>query len=149
MKREFLDRFGLPIEVEGRTLRAMPSLAELVELDGKDIGKAIRHAPKGATIANVVRGVATIGEATLREAPYAEARDALLEMPGIGPFSAGAILLRGLGRMDEVPSIGLFANDAAAVYGRAIDEAAILRRYGRQIGYWSFYVKTGAARLGD
>jgi len=147
MKRAFLEQFGTPVEVGGRTLRAMPSLAALSELDGPTIGRAIRHTKKGATIASVVRGVAAIGEATLREAPYAEARDALLAITGIGPFSAAAILLRGLGRMDQVPSVKMFADDAAVIYGGAIDEAAILRRYGRQIGYWSFYVKTGAARL--
>ncbi len=149
MKRAFLDQFGAPVEVDGRTLRAMPRLEQLVELDADDIGKAIRHPRKGTTIASVVRGVAAIGEQTLREAPYAEARDALLAITGIGPFSAAAILLRGLGRMDEVPSIRMFADDAAAIYGGAIDETAIARRYGRQIGYWSFYVKTGAARLRD
>ena len=146
MKRAFLAAFGTPLEVAGHTLRAMPSLAALARLDGEEIGKAIKHAHKGPMIATVVRGVAAIGEATLREAPYAEARDALLAIPGIGPFSAGAILLRGLGRMDEVPSVKMFADAAATIYGRAIDEAAIARRYGAQIGYWSFYVKTGAAR---
>jgi DNA-3-methyladenine glycosylase II len=147
MKRAFLAAFGTPVEVAGHTLRAMPSLAALTRLDGEAIGKAIRHAHKGPMIATVVRGVAAIGEATLREAPYASARDALLAIPGIGPFSAGAILLRGLGRMDEVPSVKMFADDAATIYGKPIDEAAIARRYGAQIGYWSFYVKTGAARL--
>ena len=149
MKRRFLDRFGKPAEVAGRTLRAMPELAELVELDAEQIGAAIRHGAKGVRIAEVVRGVQAIGEQTLREAPYAEARDALLAIPGVGPFSAGAILLRGLGRMDEVPGVGMFEEDARAIYGRAYDAAAITRRYGRQIGYWSFYVKTGAARLRD
>jgi len=32
-------------------------------------------------------------------------------------------------------------------YGAAWNEEAIARRYGDQIGYWSFYVKTGAARV--
>jgi len=147
MKRAFLAAFGTPIEVAGTTLRAMPSLAKLAELDGEVIGKAIKHALKGPMIERVVRGVAAIGEATLREAPYAEARDALLAIPGIGPFSAGAILLRGLGRMDEVPSVKMFADDAAEIYGGPIDERAIAKRYGAMIGYWSFYVKIGAARL--
>ncbi len=146
MKRAFLAVFGTSIEVAGRTLRAMPSFAALAELDGEAIGAAIRHPRKGQMIAAVVRGVAAIGEATLRQAPYAEARDALLAIPGIGPFSAGAILLRGLGRMDEVPSVAMFADAAETIYGRAIDEAAIARRYGAQIGYWGFYLKAGAAR---
>lgn len=146
MKRAFLAAFGLPVEVAGRTLRAMPSLAALADLEGDAIGKVIGHAHKGSMIARAVRGVAAIGEVTLREAPYAEARDALLAIPGIGPFSAAMILLRGLGRMDEVPSVGMFADEAAQIYGGPIDEAAIARRYGSQIGYWSFYVKAGAGK---
>lgn len=147
MKRAFLARFGTPVEVAGRTLLAMPSLAALAALEAGDLGDAIRHAAKGRSIANVVRGVAALGERALREAPYAEAKAALLAIPGIGPFSAGAILLRGLGRMEEVPSLALFARDAALVYGPAFSGASIARRYDGQLGYWSYYLKAGAARL--
>jgi DNA-3-methyladenine glycosylase II len=94
-----------------------------------------------------VRGVAALGEDFLRTAPYAQAREALLAIPGVGPFSAAAILLRGLGRTDELPGLAMFERDGRAIYGAAWDEEAIARRYGDQIGYWSFYVKTGAARL--
>ena len=148
-KRRFLDRFGIPIEVGGTTLRAMPELDQLVELDDEAIAAAIGHRRKAAIVTGVVRGVAAIGEAFLRAAPYAAARDALLEVPGIGPFSAAAILLRGLGRMDELPSMHRFENEARVVYGRAYDAAAIARRYGAQIGYWSFYLRTGVARIRD
>jgi len=148
-KRRFLDRFGIPIDVGGTTLRAMPELDQLVELDASDIAAAIGHTRKATQIADVVRGVAAIGEAFLRTAPYAMARDALLEVRGIGPFSAAAILLRGLGRMDELPAMVRFADEARALYGGAYDPAAIARRYGAQIGYWAFYLKTGMARLAD
>jgi len=40
----------------------------------------------------------------------------------------------------------MFGEEAAVVYGGAVDEAAIARRYGTMIGYWSFYVKAGASR---
>jgi DNA-3-methyladenine glycosylase II len=146
-KRRFLARFGIPIDVGGTVLRAMPELDQLVELSVDDIADAIDHPRKAEMIATVVRGVAAIGEATLRTAPYAVARDALLEVPHIGPFSAAAILLRGLGRMDELPSFDKFEHAARDVYGRAYDPAAIAARYGNQIGYWSFYVKAGASRL--
>lgn len=146
MKRAFLARFGKPVIAGGRELRAMPTFDELVTLDGVAIGEAIKHARKGAAIATVMRGVAVLGEAFLRTAPYATARDALLQIPGIGPFSAGAILLRGLGMMDELPSMSWFAGDAQELYGAQFDEAAILARYGTNIGYWSYYLKTGVAR---
>jgi DNA-3-methyladenine glycosylase II len=146
LRRRFLDSFGLPVTIGGTTLRAMPSFATLVELDGADIAEAIGNRRKGEIIASVTRGVAAIGEARLREAPYAEARDALLEVPGIGPFSAAAILLRGLGRMDEVP-LDKFEDTARELYGDAYDASAIAGRYGDQIGYWSFYLKTGVPRM--
>lgn len=145
-KRRFLARFGIPVEAAGVALRAMPELDELVELDAAAIAEAIGHARKAAQIAGVVRGVAAIGERFLRTAPYAAARDALLAIPGIGPFSAAAILLRGLGRMDELPPIRPIEDDARWLYGAAYDAAAIARRYGAQIGYWAFYLRTGAGR---
>jgi DNA-3-methyladenine glycosylase II len=93
----------------------------------------------------VIAGVADLGEAFLREAPYAEARDALLEIPGVGPFAAGAILLRGLGRMDELPSMEMFEREGRAIYKRAWAPKAIAQRYGEHIGYWSYYVKIAGA----
>lgn len=146
MKARFLDRFGLRAGAGARELRAMPELESLATLDGDEIADAIGHRVKGPKIATVVRGVAALGERFLRTAPYAEARDALLEIPGVGPFSAGAILLRGLGRTDELPTPEIAAEEARAIYGRAYDPAVIAKRYGAHIGYWAFYVKTGVAR---
>lgn len=140
LKRKFLAAFGLEVTVQGKVLRAMPELSRLAELDGAEIAQAIGHSMKGERIAAVVRGVAALGEPWLRDAPYAAARDALLELPGIGPFSAAAILLRGLGRMDELPSHRNFDEAGRAVYGEAFDPAAIANRYDRSIGYWAFYV---------
>ena len=77
----------------------------------------------------------------VRELRSVIARAALLDVPGIGPFSAGAILLRGLGRMDELPGMHWFAREAREVYGDAFDEAAVRARYGRHVGYWAFYLK--------
>jgi DNA-3-methyladenine glycosylase II len=146
MKRRFMERFGLPVRVGDSTLYALPPIGPLAELDGATIGEAIGHGPKGKVIAEVLRGVAAIGENFLCEAPYEAARDALLAIRGIGPFSAAAILLRGLGRMDDLPSMQIVEDEARVLYGTAFDEAAIRRRYGRHIGYWSFYLKTGVAR---
>jgi len=146
LKRRFLDRFGHPVTIGERTLRAMPSVDELAMLEVAAIAEAIGHRAKAERIAAVVRGVAALGGSFLRTAPYAVAKDALLALPGIGPFSAAAILLRGLGRVDELPALEMFERDGRRVYGAAWDPELIARRYGDQIGYWSFYLKTWAAR---
>jgi len=148
-KQRFAARFGHPLVVDGIALRAFPTLAELGGLDVADYRDVVRHPGKAAVLPGVVREVAALGEAFLRGAPYAEARDALLAIPGIGPFSAAAILLRGLGRMDDVPLDGKnFALPARALYGADFDPVAVRRRYGADLGYWSFYLKTGLPRLG-
>jgi DNA-3-methyladenine glycosylase II len=147
LKRKFLAAFGKPLEVRGHTLRAMPELDELSRLSATDIARAIGHRGKADRIVEVIRGVRAVGETALRTAPYEEARAALLAIKGLGPFSASAILLRGLGRMDELPWLPRFAAIARTLYGQTVDEATIARRYGRYIGYWSFYVMTGVPRL--
>lgn len=146
-KRRFLERFGRAVTVDGRVLHAMPTLDELTALDVAAIKEAIRHPRKAAALPAVIRGVAELGEDFLRTAPYDDARAALVGIPGIGPFSAAAILLRGLGRMDDVPLEGPnFAEPARAVYGDSFDPRAIRARYGTDVGYWSYYLKTGEAR---
>jgi DNA-3-methyladenine glycosylase II len=143
-RRRFVERFGL---VGHGGLRAVPELAVVAELTGAEIGEAIGHRGKGEKIEAVVRGVAALGEDFLVTASYEQARDALLEIPHVGPFSAAAILLRGLGRMDELPMMPQFEEQARAVYGR-VDLDEIRRRYGRSIGYWSFYLMV-ADRAGE
>jgi DNA-3-methyladenine glycosylase II len=147
LKRKFLAAFGKPIDVNGHTLLAMPELDELAKLSVEDVAKAIKNRGKAARIVDVIHGVSAIGEKRLREAPYAEARDALLAIPGVGPFSAAAILLRGLGRMDELPWLPAFSELANKLYGRVVDHTSISRRYGTFIGYWSFYLMTGLPRI--
>jgi DNA-3-methyladenine glycosylase II len=151
-KQRFLARFGFAVDVDRsaagatRTLRAMPELADLVHLAAADIADAIGHRGKAERIATVVREVHRIGEDFLVGAPYAAARDALLAVPGIGPFSAAAILLRGLGRVDEVPSLEMFEEPGRERYGRAWNVSTIARHYGTTIGTWAFYLKTAAGR---
>ena len=57
------------------------------------------------------------------------------------------ILLRGLGRMDDVPlDVAGIAKVAEQVYGGGWDPDATRARYGEDLGYWSFYLKVGGAR---
>ena len=147
LHQRFLHAFGTPVAHGERTLYAMPELAALRELSVAHIAKAIGHRAKAERVADVVRGVDELGEPLLRDAPYEQARDALLAIRGVGPFSAAAILLRGLGRMDDLPWLPQFASVARTLYRRPVSHASIAKRYGRLIGYWSFYVMTGVPRL--
>jgi DNA-3-methyladenine glycosylase II len=148
-KQRFLARFGHAAKLGDRELRAMPAVADVARLDAAAVAEAIGHRGKAERIVEVARGIAAIGEQRLGDLAYADAREALVAIRGVGPFSASAILLRGLGRMEALSTLTWFEDDARAIYGKAWNPKATLRRYGAHIGYWSYYVKTGAARYAD
>jgi DNA-3-methyladenine glycosylase II len=64
---------------------------------------------------------------TLRAMPYDEALAALRELPGVGPWTAEAVLLRGSGVADELPQNDeVTARAVAALYGRDHESPADL-----------------------
>jgi DNA-3-methyladenine glycosylase II len=147
MKRRVAAALGPSAEVAGRRLYAFPTFEQLLPLSADDWHAILGHRAKADRLPGVIRGVAGLGEPCLRTVPYAVALAALESLDGVGPFTAAMILLRGLGRMDDVPldSPGL-ATIAASVYGPAWNPARIRARYGTDLGYWAYYLKAGATR---
>ena len=89
-----------------------------------------------------------VEESFLRTAPTEEVERFLLSLPGIGPWSAIFVLIRGLGRMDRLPDDAELLRSATSVYGHEVDsdEAAVLaRRYEPVPGYWAHYLRAGAS----
>lgn len=147
LKRKVAEALGPRVVVDGRAFVAFPTFARLVELDAAAWHGIVGHLGKARRLPGVVRGVARLGAEWLSNAPHAEAAAALQAIDGIGPFSAAMILLRGLGRMDDVPlEIPGIANVARAVYGAKWDPAATRARYREDLGMWSFYLKVGAGQ---
>lgn len=64
-------------------------------------------------------------ESELTSLPDAQARARLLELPGIGPWTADYVLLRGLGRLDVFPSgdVGA-ARTLGRILGRVVEPSA-------------------------
>jgi 3-methyladenine DNA glycosylase/8-oxoguanine DNA glycosylase len=111
-------------------------------------GLSARKADALRRIARLVADGALDAE-TLAAAPLDEALASLVALPGIGPWSAGLLLLRGLGRLDSFPSgdVGV-ARGLAALAGTAgTPEAAsaYAARFGPHRGLLYFY--TLAAKL--
>jgi DNA-3-methyladenine glycosylase II len=67
-------------------------------------------------------------EAELAALDDAAARARLLDLPGVGPWTADYVLLRGLGRLDVFPAGDVGAARAlGAIVGRALDPAGAAR----------------------
>ena len=62
---------------------------------------------------------------SLRAMPRDEALAGLRELPGVGPFTAEAVWLRGCGVVDELPTTeGMTMHAVGALYGRPDIDAA-------------------------
>jgi len=100
-------------------------------------------------LAAVLRGVADLDEGWLQEAAYDEVERALRAIPGVGAFTASAILLRVLGRPDRAPlEMPQLASVVAAVYGPGVPVEVVRERYGAQVGLWGYLTKTALSWLG-
>jgi DNA-3-methyladenine glycosylase II len=95
----------------------------------------------------VLTGLAALDEQWLRTGPYDQVRQALLAVPGIGGFTAHALLLRALGRPDDVPlEMAQFRRAAEAIYGDPPPSPDDLRgRYGPWVGWWAYLARTAAS----
>ena len=148
LKRRITQTFGRTISHDGLEFRAFPELADLRALDASDWMPIVKNARKAEYLTSLVEGLLDIGEGYLRTASYAEATRALRGIRGVGEFSAAAILLRGLGRMDFVPlEMPNFADATARIYGEGYDNQRLRSRYGDHLGYWAYYLHTGLGAL--
>jgi DNA-3-methyladenine glycosylase II len=101
IKNRLAERFGDPVDFGDRTLPAFPApatLAGLGEFPGLTDRKVDQLRSLGRAAADGL-----LDAADLRGRPVEEALTHLQELPGIGPFSAELILLRGAGHPDVFP----------------------------------------------
>jgi DNA-3-methyladenine glycosylase II len=130
--RRLIDRFSPPVVAGGHTLYPFlaPELlagADDAELRGLGLSSAKIRALR-ALAAGVLSGA--ISESALEPLPSPEAARRLAALPGIGPWSAAVVLLRGLGRLDVFPAgdSGMAANLRTLLdLNRGDEEAAAAR----------------------
>ncbi|MFD9893556.1 DNA-3-methyladenine glycosylase family protein [Amycolatopsis sp. NPDC059027] len=150
LKRRITERFGRTIRYDGLQFQAFPELTDLRQLEVDDWLAIVKNARKAEYLTSLVEGLLDIGEEYLRTASYTQATKALRGIKGVGEFSAAAILLRGLGRMDFVPlEMPNFADATARIYGPGYDNQRLRGRYGDNLGYWAYYLHTGLGALRD
>lgn len=100
-----VERFGQTIEHDGRRYFAFPSAERIAEGRLPTLRACGLSAKKAESLRAVARAIARdeLRESVLEAQLTADALRTLTELPGIGPWSANLILLRGLGRLDVFP----------------------------------------------
>lgn len=147
--RRLVERFGELLEHDGRRYYAFPraSVIAAARLDAirrcglsRKKAEALRHAARAIEAGEV-------SSEKLLAMSSEDAMRSLMELPGIGPWSAGLVLLRGLRRLDVFPS-----GDVGVVRGlttlmqlrseRSLER--VIRRFGDLRGYLYFCSLGGA-----
>jgi DNA-3-methyladenine glycosylase II len=128
LKQRIAEAAGEVVDVAGTAVTAFPAPARLLELDG------LRGLPerKLSALHGIARAAldGRLDGAALRTADPEAALRSLQELPGIGPFSADLILLRGAGHPDRFPATERRLHAAMAdAYGLGADpDLATLHR---------------------
>ncbi len=146
-----VERFGRSLQHEGRTWYAFPSAEVIADARVDSVARCGMSRRKAETIRRAARAIAAgeLTESRLARVSSDEAIELLCELPGIGPWSAALILLRGLGRLEVFPAgdVGVLRGLGALL--RLRSEASLLRvaeRCGEQRGYL-YFCSLGAALL--
>jgi DNA-3-methyladenine glycosylase II len=146
-----IERFGQPHEHAGRRFHAFPTPHAIVRARPQSLRECGLSARKAETLQRLGRAIES-GELSEREITRMTTSDALrtlVELPGIGPWSAGLVLLRGFGRLDVFPpgDVGaerglsaLLELDPGVALSRAIE------RFGEFRGYL-YFLNLGASLL--
>lgn len=142
-----VERFGERLRLGDRVYDAFPRPERIAAVDITALRDVGLSRAKAATLHDVARRILAgeLSEARLEALPSAAALEILLALPGIGPWSAGLILLRGLRRMEIFPGGDV---GAAKNLGRLLGSAdsardgerqALLAQMGDMRGYLYFY----------
>jgi DNA-3-methyladenine glycosylase II len=148
-RNAFLKRFGSMIRVENHEYWAFPEPSRIADTSRDDILEVTHNRRKAEYLAEVAKAFNSIDEKFLRTGNYAKVEAWLEGIKGIGEWSARLVLLRGLGRMDELGVEKRLLSAFSQVYGKtgpvgreSFDEVAT--RYGGLKGYWAYYLRAAS-----
>ncbi|MDQ2808359.1 MAG: DNA-3-methyladenine glycosylase 2 family protein [Chloroflexota bacterium] len=147
MKGRLIARYGPHLTVEGTEYAAFPEPGVLATAAPGDLAALVGTARRAEYLQAVAEAFVGADEDWLRHGPYDAVNAWLQGVRGLGPWSAGFVMLRGLGHMDRLPP-GEGRRDAALArtYGNdhqpSPDQVrAITEPYGPWIGYWAYYLR--------
>ncbi len=108
---KLIERFAEHVVYEGRQYFAFPTPNAVAEAPTDELQACGLSRKKAQTLQGIARAIQsrTLTEYSLVRLTTREALERLVQLPGVGPWTAGLVLLRGLGRTDVFP-----AGDAGA-----------------------------------
>jgi DNA-3-methyladenine glycosylase II len=143
-KLRLMRHLNEPVTAFGHELLPFPSLEQLAGLPEAELAGLAGSERKGAYLAGTVRGLQDIDESFLRHGDYRQVQETLQTLPGIGPWSAVFVMIRGLGRTEVLPQEPELIRVASKAYGRSLTAADLVplaEPYAPYQGYWAHYLR--------
>ncbi len=139
-----------PVHVDSVTLRPFPAPAALLRAHDNELRAAGLSANKVGHLRAVADALerGDITEEEIDRLPTTQAAERLVQLRGIGPWSAAVVLLRGFGRLDTFPlrDSGV-ARTAALLSGDPrLDLNEVLTRLGPERGMLYYHLLLGRLR---
>ncbi len=147
MKENIVSKVGGQIKVKGIEYRSFPEPSNLIAA-ANELPMLVPNKRKAEYLSSVAEAFSEVEEQWLRVAPYDEVHGWLTDIKGIGDWSANFVMIRGLGRMEELSNIEpQLALDVARIYAGKHDQISneevcqIAEKYGKWKGYWAYYLR--------
>jgi len=139
-----IERFGESIHHDGRCFHAFPTARRIAHARAPTLRACGLSAAKAQTLRHVAQALESgeLDEDSIARMPTAAALQKLTELPGIGPWSAALVLLRGFGRLDVFPPGDVGATRGLSALLRLAPGAPLgraIERFGDLRGYLYFY----------
>lgn len=150
MKMAIVEAYGAHITLNDIRYPAFPEASSLVDVSESELLAVVRNIRKANQLVGVIQAFNAVDEDFLYNAPYAEVESWLKNIKGFGEWSTSFILLRGLGRTEQIPLAEKPLQGAVArAYGHGSpltrsQITSIAQRYGSMQGYWAHYLRVGA-----
>jgi DNA-3-methyladenine glycosylase II len=147
MKDRLVKAVGDVIEIDGVDYWTFPTAGQIEDLGLEKVISLLKNQRKSEYIIAVAEAFSGVDENFLRKAPVEEVREWLMNIRGIGEWSAHLELIRGLGRMEELSEHDRMLFECTRkIYGAKTSEEQLNKiadDYGEFKGYWAYYIRTG------
>jgi len=143
-----VERFGKHLKHDARRFYACPSAQAVAEARLETLRNCGLSSRKAESLRYLARAIESgeLPEDTISAMNTDDALKALVELPGLGPWSASLVLLRGLGRLDVFPpgDVGAARGLSKLMHlGPAASLSRRIERFGANRGYLYFYALGG------
>jgi DNA-3-methyladenine glycosylase II len=144
-----VERFGEQVEQSGRPFHASPTARAVAGARLEALRKCGLSSRKAESLRSLARAIESgeLAEDRIAGLNTDDALRALVELPGIGRWSASLVLLRGLGRLDVFPpgDVGAARGLGALMHLRpGASLGRRVERFGAYRGYLYFYALGGS-----